>query len=295
MPVEGNGHGVTRAVVLGSGRMAPGLAAALVAAGCSVTVCGRVPGRARLAADAGARLAGRDVGSAGIEEAALRDADLVLETVVEDVAAKHEVLGRIEPWLRDDALVATNTSSLRVGDIAEGLARPERMLALHFLFPAHRSPLVEVMGGPRTPPEALERGVALARAMGKVPIRVGRDSAGLVWNRLQFALLREALHLLEEGVADAATIDACVELGLGRRWVATGPLTTAELGGLDTFALVAGQLFPDLSAATEPPARLRDGVRPMSEAERTAAARLREVALEATEPVAEVRRALLEP
>ena len=112
-----------------------------------------------------------------------------------------------------------------------------------------------------------------------------------MWNRLQFALLREALQLLEDGVADAATIDACVELGLARRWVATGPLATAELGGLDTFSLVAGQLFPDLSAATEPPARLARGVRPMTDAERAAATRLREAALEATAPIAEVRRA----
>ena len=246
-------HGIARAVVLGSGRMAPGLAAALVRAGCTVTICGRVPGRARLAADAAAQLAGRDVAASGIDESALHDADLVLETIVEELAAKHEVLGRIEGWLRPDALIATNTSSLRVGAIAGGLKRPERLLALHFLFPAHLSPLVEVMGGPATDPAVLERGVAIARAMDKVPIRVGRDSVGLVWNRLQLALLREALHLLEHGVADAATIDACVELGLARRWVATGPLATAELGGLDTFSRVAGQLFPDLSAATEVP------------------------------------------
>jgi 3-hydroxybutyryl-CoA dehydrogenase len=286
-------HGIRHAVVLGSGRMAPGLAAALVRAGCAVTVCGRVPGRARLAADAATQLAGREVASAGIEQAALLDADLVLETIVEDVAAKHDVLRLVEPWLRPDTLVATNTSSLLVGDIATALARPERALALHFLYPAHRSPLVEVMGGPRTDAAVLERGVALARAMGKVPIRVARDSRGLVWNRLQFALLREALQLLDDGVADAATIDACVELGLARRWVATGPLTTAELGGLETFARVAGQLFPDLSAATEPPARLGGGVRPLTEAERTAAARLREAALEATEPIAEARRTAL--
>jgi 3-hydroxybutyryl-CoA dehydrogenase len=150
------------------------------------------------------------------------------------------------------------------------------------------------MPGPRTDPVVVERAVALVRAMGKVPIRVEQDSAGLVWNRLQFALLREALHLLDAGVADAATIDACIELGLGRRWVATGPLATAELGGLDTFSLVAAQLFPDLSAATEPPARLARGVRPLSEAERAAATKLREAALEATEPIAQAHRAELE-
>ena len=217
-----------RAVVVGTGRMAPGLGAALASAGCDVTVVGRVPGRARLAADAAAQLAGRAVAASGIDAEALAGADLVVENIVEDLAAKQGLLQRIEPWLDEAAVVASNTSSLRVGDMAEGLQRPERLAALHFLFPAHRSPLVEVMPGPATDPAVLERLVELVLAMGRVPIRVRVDSAGLVWNRLQVALLREALQMLEDGVADAKTIDACVELGLARRWVATGPLTTAS-------------------------------------------------------------------
>jgi 3-hydroxybutyryl-CoA dehydrogenase len=279
------------AVVLGSGRMAPGLAAALSGAGCAVTVVGRVPGRARLAADAGAQLAGRDVASSGIEEAAFAGADLVLETVVEDLAAKQQLLQRIEPWLDGATVIATNTSSLCVGDIADGLTHPERVAALHFLYPADRSPLAEVMPGPSTAPEVLDRLAALARAMGKTPVRVARDTPGLVWNRLQFALLREALHLLEEGVADAATIDACVELGLARRWIATGPLATSELGGRDTFHRVASELFPHLDTASEPPAVLAAGARPLDEKQRSDAASLRVAALEATEPVAAERRA----
>ncbi len=283
-----------RAVVIGTGRMAPGLGAALVGAGCDVSVAGRVPGRARLAADAAAQLAGREVGATGIDAEALAGADLVVENIVEDLTAKRELLQRIEPWLETGAVVASNTSSLRVGDMADGMERPGRLAALHFLFPAHRSPLVEVMPGPATDADVVERLVDLVRAMGRVPIQVRVDSTGLVWNRLQAALLREALQMLEDGVADAATIDACIELGLARRWVATGPLTTAELGGLDTFARVTTILFPDLSAATEPPERLRTGVRPMDDAARAAATRLREQALIATEPIAEARRALLE-
>ncbi len=283
-----------RAVVLGTGRMAPGLGAALASAGCHVTVAGRVPGRARLAADAAAQLAGRDVAATGIDAEALAGADLVVENIVEDLAAKRQLLQRIEPWLEAGAVVASNTSSLRVGDMADGMERPGRLAALHFLFPAHRSPLVEVMPGPATDADVVERLVGLVLAMGRVPIRVRVDSTGLVWNRLQAALLREALQMLEDGVADAKTIDACVELGLARRWVATGPLTTAELGGLDTFSRACGVIFPDLSAATEPPERLRTGVRPMDDAARAAATRLREQALIVTEPIAEARRALLE-
>jgi 3-hydroxybutyryl-CoA dehydrogenase len=247
-----------------------------------------------LGADAAAQLAGRDVAATGIDADALAGADLVVENIVEDLDAKQELLRRIEPWLDEGAVVASNTSSLRVGDMAEGLQRPERLAALHFLFPAHRSPLVEVMPGPATDAAVVERLVELVRAMGRVPIRVRVDSAGLVWNRLQFALLREALQLLEDGVADAPTIDACVELGLARRWVATGPLTTAELGGLDTFARVAGVLFPDLADGAEPPARLATGVRSLDDAARGAATRLRDEALIVTEPIAVARRALLE-
>jgi len=281
---------IRAAVVLGSGRMAPGLAAALAGGGCQVTIVGRVPGRAQLAADAGSQLAGREVRAAAIEEPVLAAADLVLETVVEDLAVKQELLARVEPWLAADAVIATNTSSLLVGDIAERLARPERALAMHFMFPAHLSPLVEVMPGRRTDPAVVEQALALCRAMGKTPVALAHDIAGMVWNRLQFALLREALALLEAGVADAQTIDACIELGLARRWVATGPLATAELGGLDTFRRVATRLYPELSAATEPPAILAQGVRPLDEAARTAAGRLRAAALVATEPIAAERR-----
>jgi 3-hydroxybutyryl-CoA dehydrogenase len=281
-------------VVLGSGRMAPGLAAALAAGGCEVTIAGRVPGRAQLAADAGSRLAGREVRAGGIEEPVLAGADLVLESVVEDLAVKQELLARVEPWLEPGAVVATNTSSLRVGDVAATLQRRERALALHFMFPAHLSPMVEVMPGADTDPVVVERATELCRAMGKTPVRIAVDVKGMVWNRLQFALLREALALLEAGVADAATIDACLELGLARRWIATGPLATVELGGLDTFRRVAEQLYPDLSRATEPPRLLAEGVRPMDEAARGAATRLRARALEVTEPIAAERRAGLE-
>ena len=87
--------------------------------------------------------------------------------------------------------------------------------------------------------------------MGKTPIVARRDVPGFVWNRLQFALLRECLHLIDEGVADAATIDAAICEGLAPRWLATGPLATADLGGIRTFATIAEQLFPVLSAARE--------------------------------------------
>lgn len=244
-----------RAVVVGTGAMAPEIAVALHAAGAAVVIAGRDRGRAAEALGRARALAAGapGVGAAAIGPDAFRDATLVVETVVEDLAVKRELLGRIAGWCAPDALLATNTSSLRIGDIADGLPRPGRFAGLHFLKPAHLTAVVEVVPGPATDAATTAALADLAGSMGKAPLVVREDVPGFIWNRIQFAVLRECLHMLDAGVADAAAIDAAVSDGLAPRWMAAGPLATADLGGLRTFAAVAAELFPVLSDSREVP------------------------------------------
>jgi 3-hydroxybutyryl-CoA dehydrogenase len=136
----------------------------------------------------------------------LASAGLVIEAIVEDLAIKRDLFVRLEQVLAPGALLATNTSSLSVAAIASALATPERMLGLHFFNPAPLMALVEVVGGVRTASTVLDQGVALMRAWGKVPVRTA-DTPGFIVNRVARPFYGEALRLLEEGVADPATID----------------------------------------------------------------------------------------
>jgi 3-hydroxybutyryl-CoA dehydrogenase len=236
--------------VVGTGRMAEGIAITACRAGHDVTVLGRDPAKAaELAARVGAVADGNVTAGAGPITVGVADADLAIETIVEDFATKVELLASITEAVPATALVATNTSSLSVGRMGEQLAHPERFFGLHFLNPAHETPIVEVAGGGRTAAATLDAGCDFARSLGKRPIRVDKDVPGFVWNRLQFAVLRECLHLLDEGVATAEDIDLAMSAGLAPRWMAAGPLATADLGGVATFAAVSEQLFGQLSSS----------------------------------------------
>ncbi|HEY1276213.1 MAG TPA: 3-hydroxyacyl-CoA dehydrogenase family protein [Thermoleophilaceae bacterium] len=239
-----------RVIIIGSGRMAPGIAASCAAGGLDVVVAARDPARAELAARAATKLAGAPVAAAPIEPASFAKADLAIETIVEELEAKTEVLERVDGWLPERAMLTTNTSSLSINSLAEGLSRPDRFAGLHFLYPADLTRLVEIVPSRATAADVLEALEQLAPRMGKQPIRLRSDIPGFLWNRLQFAMLRECLHLIDAGVADVAAIDAVVSDGLAPRWLAAGPLATADLGGLDTFRRVAQQLFPEIASET---------------------------------------------
>ncbi len=244
--------------------MGPEIAAALAGAGLRTTVAGRTAEKAAEAAGRARGLAGgASVGAAVLGPDGVADVGLVVETISEDPAAKAELLASLGAWTAPTTLVATNTSSLRIGDLAASLPTPGRFAGLHFLKPAHLTAVVEVIPGPDTAAATTTSLVDLAGKMGKTPLVVRADVPGFIWNRIQFAVLRECLHMLEAGVADAADIDAAVADGLAPRWMAAGPLATADLGGLRTFALVSEQLFPALADAHDVPDALtgpaRDG------------------------------------
>ena len=173
--------------------------------------------------------------------------DLVVESVAEDFALKVDVLGRAAE-LFPAAVLATNTSSLSVTRLGEALGAGQRTLGTHYFNPPLLMPLVELVAGDDTAEEALDGLDRVLRDVGKRPVRV-RDVPGFAWNRLQLALLREAVWLVEHGVATPETVDEIVRSGLARRWRLTGPFETVALGGAETFERVAANLFPVLSDA----------------------------------------------
>ena len=189
---------------------------------------------------------------------AVREADLVIEAIVEDLQAKRDLFSFLDQVTAADTVLATNTSSLSVGRIAAATKRPARVLGMHFFNPVHIMPLVELVVHPRTDSGVLSvvRGVAVA--MGKTPIVV-RDTPGFASSRLGVALGLEAMRMLETGVASAEDIDTAMELGYGHPM---GPLRVSDLVGLDVRLQIAEYLHRELNAPHfQPPDILRDKVR----------------------------------
>ena len=187
--------------------------------------------------------------------------DLLIEAVAENMSVKKEMFGQFDRLCPERTVLASNTSGLSISDIAAATKRPGRVAGMHFWNPPHIIPLVEVTKGQDTSEATATLLMAVVQRLKKRPILVNHDIPGFVGNRLQFAVLREALHLLSEGVASAEDIDAAMTAGPGLRYGLLGPLRTADLGGLDVFHAISEYLFGKLSAAKEPPALLSDLVK----------------------------------
>ncbi len=188
---------------------------------------------------------------------AVSGAEVVIEAVHEHLGVKQQLFAELERAAPGDALLATNTSSLSVADIAAAVQDPGRVVGLHFFNPVHAMKLVEVVTHPRASPAAVERAVAFARALDKEPIVV-QDSPGFASSRLGLALGLEAMRMLERGVASAEDIDKAMELGYNH---AMGPLKLTDLVGLDVRLAIAQYLHQALGEPQfEPPQILRDKV-----------------------------------
>lgn len=185
-------------------------------------------------------------------------ASFIIEAIPENLQLKHDLFKSLENIANDDVVFASNTSGLAPSQIAEVLIHPERFIVLHFWNPAHLVPLVEVVGTKNTNDTTLQRSIDLLNLMHKKPVVVKKEIMGFIGNRLQAALLREALYLLEQGVASKEDIDAAITYSIGRRLPVTGPLASADMGGLDIFAAISDYLFKDLSAATQAPLILKE-------------------------------------
>ena len=172
--------------------------------------------------------------------------DLLIEAVTEDLKLKHRLLRELEPRLRKDAYVATNTSGLRIGDITRVLKRPERSGGIHFMVPAHVMLPVEVTKGPKTSEATLKRFIGWVEALGKVPVVLRKDVPGMLINRIQHAMYREIYHLMDTGVVKAEDVDRAVRFGFGFRYQILGPVVSRDIQGVPVHLATAKNLYPTL-------------------------------------------------
>ena len=260
------------AAVAGAGTMGTGIACVLALGGSAVRVVAR--SEATLAAAASrvdsiaralgapdpAALTARLSFTSSLEHG-FDGAELVVESIAEDLRAKTELLAVAERFAAPGAILATNTSSLSIASLSAPLERPDRFAGLHWFNPPELVPLVEVVAGERTDPEVVETLRDWMEALGKAPIVLRRDTPGFVANRLQYGLVREAWALVEEGVCGYEDVDRALTHGLGARWAAVGPFQIADLAGLDVYLAVIRNLYPELSTAQSPSPRPRGGGR----------------------------------
>lgn len=200
----------------------------------------------------------QDVIQMTTDKAAFADADLVVENIVEDLVAKKTFWAEISALVPTTALLATNTSGLHISDIAEAVVLPERFIGQHWFNPPHLIPLCELVMGEKTSQETVETMRKLVLNLGKSPIVVKKDISGFVANRLQFAMLREALYIVNNGVSTYEDVDTVLKAGLGLRYAALGPFGVTDFGGLDTFSHISDYLFSDLCNDKEGSAVMRN-------------------------------------
>ncbi|HWE64655.1 MAG TPA: 3-hydroxyacyl-CoA dehydrogenase family protein [Chloroflexota bacterium] len=255
-----------RTAVIGTGMMGPGIAVALAQGGCDVALVGRsqasvARGLAGVAA-ALTFLVERDLldpaqalvlrerirGTTDLE-GAVADAGLVQESIVEDLEQKRALFAWLVDLCAPHALLTSDTSGLRISAIAEGLPAAARMATLHFWNPPHLMPLVEITKGEQTAEATVQALIALMRRCGKVPVVARKDVPGQIANRLQHALLREAIYMVQEGIASAEDIDLGLKMGPGRRWPVYGVLEHQDMVGLDLSLSVQSAIVPALCRA----------------------------------------------
>jgi 3-hydroxybutyryl-CoA dehydrogenase len=191
----------------------------------------------------------------------LDDAQLVIEAIPEILDTKLFFYSQIDKISKPDVIFASNTSGLSITRLAAATHRQDKVAGFHFWNPAHLMPLIEVTKGEKTSSDTTDLLLALARRLGKKPILVRREVPGFIGNRLQYAVLREALHLVQEKVATPEDVDTAMKAGPGIRYAFLGPLETADLGGLDVFTNICDYLFADLSSDTKPPSYMTNLVK----------------------------------
>lgn len=253
-------HGFSRAAVVGAGLMGRRIAGVLASAGLDVAITDTNAEILHAAAVEAARVAGAGRGSVAAAAdlaAAIPDADLVIEAVVENLAVKQELFERLAT-LAPDAVLATNTSVLPIGAVTERVEDGSRVIGTHFWNPPDLIPVVEVVPSARTAPDTADRVVALLTQVGKLPVRVGRDVPGFIGNRLQHALWREAIALVAEGVCDPKTVDLVVRNTIGLRLATLGPLENADYIGLDLTLAIHDAVIPSLNHDPHPSPLLRE-------------------------------------
>jgi 3-hydroxybutyryl-CoA dehydrogenase len=260
---------IKQAVVVGSGQMGPGIAYTLASVGCRVSIYARTlesvergMGRCRTVVETlreaecisdmkASRILKNLSGTTKLEPAVAL-ADLVVESIAEDLGIKQELFSRIEKICRDETILTSNTSGLPASELASFLKSPDRFAVTHFWNPPHLMPLVEVVKGEKTSQQTVDTLVAILDEAGKKPVVVLKDTPGQLGNRLFHALLREAIWMVQEGIASVEDVDTAIKNGLGRRFPVYGALEHQDVAGLDTVFAIQSYMCKALCSDTEP-------------------------------------------
>lgn len=250
---------MSEVAVIGTGLMGHGIARAFAAGGWSVSLwdsnADALAAAVRLVN--GDRDGSARAGSSLAETVAA--AEVIVEALPERLDLKRALIAEIDA-VNPTAIITTNTSVIRITDIAAESAFSHRVVGTHWWNPPHIINVVEVAGGEHTAPEVRSRIASILTAIGKDVVVVEQDVSGFIGNRIQFAMMREALSMLESGVADAATIDHVARETFGKRLAAMGPIEQADYIGLDLTRSILDYLMPSLNADSRPPAILDEAI-----------------------------------
>ena len=251
---------IARAALIGLGTMGPGIAARLARGGLDVAAFDSSPaaaGRAeailpaiagvldRLEIAAPPKGAGK-VSFAGSLAEAVEGVDLVIENVPENIEIKAGLYRALDPLIASTVIVASDTSGIPITKLQAFLSHPERMVGMHWSNPPHIIPMIEVIAGEKTTAAVTGAIIDLIRGLGLLPVVVKKDVPGFVENRVLYALLREAVDLVERGVIEARDLDTCVSWGIGYKLAVVGPMALLDMAGLDIYTSVSGFLNGDL-------------------------------------------------
>ena len=256
-------------VVMGTGTMGIGIAASFLAYGAKTILLGRDLNKAELCLSKVETYADtinptwRDTGAQLLDGSIAdwsdwQNTNLIIETISEHLDLKKALFRELDQRVPPNIPIGSNSSGFPISEIAQGLKTSHRMFNTHYFMPAHIVPLVEVVLGEKSDPHMAEQICNLYRAHGKKPVLVKRDIPGFLANRIQHALMREALSLVQEGIASPDDVDTAVRYSFGFRYAAVGPMTQKEISGWEGMALAAKVIYPSLSNIQAPPACVMD-------------------------------------
>lgn len=255
---------MSKVVVMGTGTMGVGIAASFLAYGAKTILLGRdfnkaefILSRVEACADA-INPTWRDSGAQLIAGSIAdwsdwQNTDLLIETISERLDLKKALFRELDQRVPPNIPIGSNSSGFPISDIAQGLVTCHRMFNTHYFMPAHIVPLVEVVLGENSDPQMAEQICNLYRSHGKKPVLVKRDIPGFLANRIQHALMREALSLVQDGIASPDDVDTAVRYSFGFRYAAVGPMTQKEISGWEGMTLAAEVIYPSLSNIQAPP------------------------------------------
>ncbi|MGA8207169.1 MAG: 3-hydroxyacyl-CoA dehydrogenase NAD-binding domain-containing protein, partial [Candidatus Dormiibacterota bacterium] len=252
---------MTKAALVGSGTMGPGIVATLSRGGFEVRVFDsspdareRTPGDAEVAFAVLERIGGRAAAERGAITVfdnlaeAVAGVDLVIEAVPENAEIKAGVFADLDKHAPAHAILASNTSGIPITKIQESVNDPSRVVGMHWSNPPHVIPVIEIIAGAKTSPEVVEQLRAIVLGLGLIPVRVLKDVPGFVENRVLYAIMRECLSLVDKGVVSEEELDTCVQWGIGFKLAVIPPLQLLDVAGLDIYNAVASYLNRDLEA-----------------------------------------------